>query len=317
MIERRASAAVCRIGGAHPRRPLRPRAASGRGAAAPPPPSRRWPVLMTNTSSSVGWCRSIAAWRSSASSSARTTARCPRPPRPGGRRRRRACRRPPARTATSTAAASADPLGVGRGDHQRGVADAGLQFGRGAFGDDLAAVDDPDAPGQLVRLLQVLGGQEHRRPGLAVQAADLLPQCDARRRVEAGRGLVQKQHDRLVNERQGQVEATAHAARVGADAPVGGVGRARPGRAARRPARAPSCRGIACRVACRRSSSRPVMNGSIAASWRATPIERRTLAASVTTSNPATAGGPAGRAQQRGQHPDGRALAGAVGPRKP
>ena len=47
-----------------------------------------------------------------------------------------------------------------------------------------------------------------------------------RDRVEAGGRLVEEQHARLVHERHAQVEAAAHAARVGADAAVGGAGQA-------------------------------------------------------------------------------------------
>ena len=43
-------------------------------------------------------------------------------------------------------------------------------------------------------------------------------------RVEAGGRLVEEQHRRAVDERGGEVEPPAHAARVGADGPVGGVG---------------------------------------------------------------------------------------------
>ena len=59
-----------------------------------------------------------------------------------------------------------------------------------------------------------------------------------------------------------------------------------------------STRPMPCRVACSRSSSFPVMSGSMAASCNATPIERRTMSASVTTSYPATlADPPVGRSK--------------------
>ena len=53
-------------------------------------------------------------------------------------------------------------------------------------------------------------------------------------RVEAGRRLVEEQHRRAVHERGGEVEPAAHAAAVGAHGTVGGVGRGRSARAARR-----------------------------------------------------------------------------------
>ncbi len=45
-------------------------------------------------------------------------------------------------------------------------------------------------------------------------------------RVEAGGRLVEEEHLRLVDERRRKVETPAHAARVGADAAVGGTGEA-------------------------------------------------------------------------------------------
>ena len=44
-----------------------------------------------------------------------------------------------------------------------GLADLGLERVRRALGDDPAAVDDPDAVGELVGLLEVLGGEEDGR----------------------------------------------------------------------------------------------------------------------------------------------------------
>ena len=60
------------------------------------------------------------------------------------------------------------------------------------------------------------------------------------------------------------------------------------------------------------SSSRPVCFGSSAASCRATPMRRRTSSGCVATSKPATVAAPAGRCEQRAEHPHGRGLAGAV-----
>ena len=52
---------------------------------------------------------------------------------------------------------------------------------------------------------------------------DLLPDRLAADRVEPRGRLVQEQHPRLVDERRGQVQAPAHAARVGPDLAVRGV----------------------------------------------------------------------------------------------
>ncbi len=54
------------------------------------------------------------------------------------------------------------------------AADLGLQGSGRALGDDLAVVDDPDAVGQDVGLLEVLGGQEDRH-ALPRQPPDLVP----------------------------------------------------------------------------------------------------------------------------------------------
>ena len=61
-----------------------------------------------------------------------------------------------------------------------------------------------------------------------VEAPNLLPQGDAAHRVEAGGGLVEEQHGGLMDQRQREVEAAAHAARVGADPTVGRRGQADP-----------------------------------------------------------------------------------------
>ena len=54
----------------------------------------------------------------------------------------------------------------------------------------------------------------------AVEAANLIPEGHPRGRIEAGRWFVEKQHDRCVHERQGEVEPSPHAAGIGADATV-------------------------------------------------------------------------------------------------
>ena len=66
-----------------------------------------------------------------------------------------------------------------------------------------------------------------------------------------------------------------------------------------------------------RISSSPVISGSSAASCRATPMAERTgrgLGDDVVAGD---AGGAPGRAQQRGQHPDGRRLARAIWAEEP
>ena len=108
-----------------------------------------------------------------------------------------------------------------------GVADVGLERLRRALGDDPAAVDDPDVVGELVGLLQVLGGEEDGG-AVVVQRPHLLPDRLAADRVEAGGRLVEEEHPRFVDERRGEVEPALHAARVAADAAVGGGGEVDP-----------------------------------------------------------------------------------------
>ena len=91
-----------------------------------------------------------------------------------------------------------------------------------AGGDDAAAVDHRDAIRELVGLFEVLGGEQHRRARVGERADDV-PQLAAAAGVEARRGLVEEQHARRDDEAQREVEAAAHAARVGADAAGRGI----------------------------------------------------------------------------------------------
>ncbi len=72
-----------------------------------------------------------------------------------------------------------------------------------------------------------------------VDAPHLLPDRQPRGRIEAGGRLVEKEHLRLVNEGARQVEPPLHPSRVGLGPPVGGIGQARPARAAPRPGHVP------------------------------------------------------------------------------
>ena len=57
----------------------------------------------------------------------------------------------------------------------------------------LPSVDDADPVGELVGLLEVLGGEEDRHAELVVQPPDLLPDPGAAHRVEPGGRLVEEQ----------------------------------------------------------------------------------------------------------------------------
>ena len=65
-------------------------------------------------------------------------------------------------------------IAVEPGDDDVG-ADGALEVGGRALGDDLAVVDDADAVGERVGLLEVLGGEEDRHAQLVVEPAHLVP----------------------------------------------------------------------------------------------------------------------------------------------
>ena len=111
------------------------------------------------------------------------------------------------------------------GDRDDRGAEVGLELGRRALGDDAPVVDHHDVAGQAVGLLEVLGGEQHRR-ALGHQLLDDAPEVLAALGVEAGGGLVEEEDGRAGDEGGGQVEATAHAARVGLEDAVAGVGQA-------------------------------------------------------------------------------------------
>ena len=97
-----------------------------------------------------------------------------------------------------------------------------LQLAGRAARDDLAVVHDDDAVGQLVGLLEVLRGEEHGRAVLH-EVADDRPHRQAAARVQARGGLVEDEQARPADEGAGEVEASAHAARVGLGDTVAGV----------------------------------------------------------------------------------------------
>ena len=94
-----------------------------------------------------------------------------------------------------------------------------------------------------------------------------------------------------MHQRQGEVEPPPHAAGVGTDPPVGRRGEVDPLEELHR-ARPPDRPREAVEHRLEVQRSRPVMYGSMAASCSATPMLRRTAAASATTSCPATRARP-------------------------
>ena len=101
--------------------------------------------------------------------------------------------------------------------------DPALQLGRSSFGDDPPLVEHRDPVGQLVRLVEVLGGEQDG-DSVRGELADDLPHGEAAARVQAGGGLVQEDHPGLTDEGHGEVEPPSHPARVGRQRLVRGVG---------------------------------------------------------------------------------------------
>src|SRR5581483_5119125 len=105
------------------------------------------------------------------------------------------------------------------------VARSGLELVGGPVGDDPAVVDDHDAAGQVVGLVEVLGRQQDVGT-TGGERPDGVPQLDAARGVEAGGRLVEQQQPGRADEAGAEVEPAAHAARVRPHQAVGGVGEA-------------------------------------------------------------------------------------------
>ena len=243
---------------------------AGVGAAAP---AMRAPVTSRNTSSSVG---------------GGTRARAPGRPRP------RRARPPPGdrRRAVETTAVSSSPctstlLDVRRAPRSAVQApsaspstcatttsrpDRALEVVRRALRDDPAVVDDPDTVGELVGLLEVLGREEDRHPCSRLRRRTSSHTC---RRLTGSRPVVgssRNRTSRVVHEREREVQAAPHPARVGLDAVVDASARCRRARSAPPAVVRSSALERPYRRPWRSRSSTPVWPGSSDASWSATPM---------------------------------------------
>src|SRR3546814_15514838 len=76
---------------------------------------------------------------------------------------------------------------------------------------DLTMVDDGDMVAKLLRLLQIMCGQEDRRSSL-VEVDNALPELPAQLDVDAGGRLVEHQDRRIVDHRLGDQQPASHAA---------------------------------------------------------------------------------------------------------
>ena len=105
---------------------------------------------------------------------------------------------------------------------QRRVSDRALQLVRSALGDLAPLVDDRDPVGQLVGLVEILGGEQDRA-AVGDQAADRVPHLAAGARVKPRRRLVEEDQRRPRDQAGRQVQAPAHAPRELRDRLVGRV----------------------------------------------------------------------------------------------
>ena len=109
-----------------------------------------------------------------------------------------------------------DQVAVGVDGDDRVGLDGILESGGRVEGEDLAVVHDGHPVAQLVGLFHVVGGQEDRL-ALAVEALEDLPQGEAALGVEPGRGLVEEQDRRPMQDGAGDHEPLSHAARQRVD----------------------------------------------------------------------------------------------------
>ena len=114
----------------------------------------------------------------------------------------------------SAATAAVACAAVVQPDLEALAADAVLELVGRALGDDAAVVDDRDPVGEAVGLVEVLRRQQHGRAA-GDERPRWLPEPEPAARVEAGGRLVEEEHRRAGDERGGEVEPAAHAARVG------------------------------------------------------------------------------------------------------
>jgi hypothetical protein len=193
----------------------------------------------------------------------------------------------------------------------RRAADLGFQRRRRSLGDDPAVVDDPDAVGKNVRLLEVLRGQEDGHAFGSLQAYDLVPQGAPALRVEARRRLVEEQDPRSVGEREREVEPALHAAGVATDLAVRGQAETDASEEL-----VDSLRTLVARDPVQRKLELDVLTagqqwveGGLLKRRADRPSHLGPLLDDVETSDP---GAPRRGRQERRQHVDGRRLPGAV-----
>ena len=105
------------------------------------------------------------------------------------------------------------------------AADAALEFVRRAFGDHTSVIHHRDSGGQLVGLVEILSGEQHRGPCCG-DLTDGAPHVISPARVQAGGRFVEKQDGRRQDQSCRDVEASPHPAGVAGDRPSCGIGQA-------------------------------------------------------------------------------------------
>ena len=205
---------------------------------------------------------------------------------------------------------------VGRDGLDRRPTHGRLELGGRALGDDVAVVDDPDAVGEDVGLLEVLRREEDGHALVAREPRDLLPERGPALDVEAGRRLVEEEDPRRVHERHREIEPALHAARIAAHPAVGGLGQAHPGQelVRARPAelpRKPLQRGLEAQVLapCQERVERRLLQSRADRGSHLRPLVHDVVAGYAR-------GAFRGREERR-EHVHGRRLARTVGPEEP
>ena len=157
--------------------------------------SSRAAVRVRNTSSRVAWRRLRSTASTPAASSAAHDLHEAHALERRGWSRPSASRRSSATPAVSASMARATAATRRRGDRHVDavVADVRLQLVGGAVRNRAPVVEHDDVVGQLVGLVEVLGGEQDGG-AVADEAAQHVPQLVPAPRVEAGRGLVEEQH---------------------------------------------------------------------------------------------------------------------------
>lgn len=191
------------------------------------------------------------------------------------------------------------------------AADAGLELVGGAACDDASVVDHADVVGEVVRLLQILRGQQQGRTA-GDQLLDDLPELLAVARVEPGRRLVHEHDRRRHDERRRQVEAAAHASGVRLGGAVRRVGQIEPVEQLARP----GLRRASAHLVELADHAQVLAAGQIfvhGGELAGEPDRAPHLVGMLQDVDPRHEGAAAVRPEQRRQDPDGSRLAGSVG----